>query len=388
MRRAQFLSTSAAAAAAAAALPARAQFAGQPLYAQQVTICVTATLSGARQAYGLQLVSGVRAAVDEANRLAPPLARVFGVRTLDDQDAIAVSITDAQVATADPSVIAVVGNLSNDVTRGTLSQYANLGLPLIVPTSSGDDITSQGYRNLLRLPTKDTTQGQLFARTVLPIVKPAYALAVTQASDYGPDIAQGFVAQGRNDRHKADSFSFSVQNPDYSAAAKAIVGIGPDYIFLAGQIAAMGPLIPALLAAGYKGTFGASDGFYSVTTPTQYATQLGGAWISAALPPLQRVPTDFQILNDFTRGYGPVTVFSAYGYAAAQIVISTVNRANSNDRNVFLQTMQSGAPYDTLLGPFTFDFSGDPLQPNLYFYTIDGAGFKYQRAAFPANFIL
>jgi len=351
-------------------------------------MCVSVALSGPKQAYGLQLVSGVRAAIDEANRLAASLSRVFAVRTLDDQGEVAVSITDAQIAAADPSVIAVIGNLSSDVTSGTISQYANLGLPLIVPTSSGDDITAQGYRNLLRLPTKDTTQGQLFARTVLPIVKPKYALAVTQDGDYGPNIAQGFVAQGTSDRRKTDSFSFASNNPDYSAAAKAIVEMGSDYIFLAGRTAAMGPLIPALLAAGYKGAFGASDGFYGTSTPAQYAAQLGDAWIAGALPPLQRVPTDFQILNDFTRAYGPITVFSAYGYAAAQIVMSTVNRANSNDRNVFLQTMQSGAPYDTLLGPFTFDFSGDPLQPNLYFYTIDGAGFKYKRAAFPANFIL
>jgi branched-chain amino acid transport system substrate-binding protein len=387
MRRSQFLSAGAAAAAAAAALPARAQFSNTP-YAQQVSIGVSVPLSGPLQPYGIQLVSGVRAAIDEANRFAAPLARVFGIRTFDDQGAIAIAITNAQIAAADPAVIALVGNLDNDVTFGTLAQYANLNLPLIVPTASADNITAQGYRNLLRLPTKDTTQGQLFARTVLYIVKPSNALAVTLDGTYGPAIAQGFVAQAKNDRRHADQYVIESSNPDFSGAAKAIVDLKPDFIFLCGKTATLGPLIPALQTAGYTGALGASDGFYNTVTTQTYGSALEGAWVASALPPLERVAIDFQLISDFTRGYGPITAFSAYGYAAAQIIISTVQRINSNDRNLLLQGMQSGASYNTLLGPYTFTFTGDPLQPNMYYYTITGGAYKYQRAAVPASFIL
>jgi ABC-type branched-subunit amino acid transport system substrate-binding protein len=233
-------------------------------------------LSGPLQPYGIQLVSGVRAAIDEANRFAAPLARVFGIRTFDDQDAITVAITNAEIAAADPAVIAMIGNLDNDVTFGTLAQYANLNLPLIVPTASADNITAQGYRNLLRLPTKDTTQGQLFARTVLYIVKPSNALAVTLDGTYGPAIAQGFVAQAKNDRRHADQYVIKSSNPDFSAAAKAIVDLKPDYVFLCGKTATLGPLIPALQTAGYAGALGASDGFYNTDTTQTYGAVLEG----------------------------------------------------------------------------------------------------------------
>lgn len=387
MRRSRFLATGAAAAASAVALPVRAQFAATP-FSQQVSIGVSVPLSGPLQPYGIQLISGVRGAIDEANRMALPQGRVFGIRTFDDQDSVQIAITNAQIAAADPAVIAMVGNLDNTCTLGALAQYANLNMPLIVPTASADAITSQGYRNLLRLPTKDTTQGQLFARTVLSIVKPTNALAVTLDGDYGPAIAQGFVAQAKADRRTADKLSISAANPDFSAAAKAIVDAKADYVFLCGKTATLGPLIPHLQVAGYAGKLGASDGFYGAPALQAYASALEGASIASALPPLDMVASDYMIVSDYTRGYGPFTAFSAYGYAAAQIVISTVGRINSNDRNLLLQALQSGTTYNTLIGPFSFLFSGDPLQPNLYFFSVANGAFKYERAAIPGGFIL
>ncbi|MDQ2991869.1 MAG: branched-chain amino acid ABC transporter substrate-binding protein [Candidatus Eremiobacteraeota bacterium] len=388
MRRSGFLAGGVALATAAAALPARAQYIGTP-YRQQLTIAVNVPLSGPLGPYGIAVVNGARAAVDYDTRYSGPLERAFSIRTFDDQGALAIAITNAQFAAGDNTVVATIGGLTADVTVGCLSEYANDGMPLIVPAVTADAVTARGYRNVFRLPTKDTTEGILFARTVLPEAKPTYALAVMQDGGYGAEVAHGFAAQAHADKHNVDVVSFPDEKPDYAAAAAAIVAKKADYLFLAGKVAAMGPLVPALVAAGYKGAFGLSDGFYDVSTIKQYGEQLTGALIATSFAPLRRAPSDFILLQDLTSAIGDVTAFSAYGYAAAQIAMTAVKRSNAMDRIATLQALVTpGAPYATLTGSYTFDFSGDAIDPNIYLFSIGKDGFTYKKPAHPSGFVL
>jgi branched-chain amino acid transport system substrate-binding protein len=387
MRRSRFLAGGAALAAAASALPARAQFGNTP-YRQQLTIAVSVPLSGPLASYGQQVVNGARAAVDYNNQFAAPLERVFAVRQFDDQGVLAIATTNAQFAAGDTTVVAMIGNLTADVTVGAIPEYSNDGLALVVPAITADSVTARGYRNVFRLPTKDSLEGALFARTVLKDVKPTLALAITQDGGYGPDVAQGFVAQARADKRRAAAFSFPASAPDYAAAAKAIVAKSPDYLYLAGKVGAMGPLVPALVAAGYRGGFGLSDGFYDLSTIKQYGSQLSGALIGTSFPPLKRAPGDFMLLTDLTHRIGDVTPFSAYGYASAQIVMSAVKRTGAVDKTGTLQALLTGGTYETLTGSYSFDFQGDPIDPNIYLFALGKDDFEYKKPAHPTGFVL
>jgi len=387
MRRSRFLAGGAALAAAASALPARAQYNPTP-YRQILAIAVNVPLSGPLGTYGQQIVNGARAAVDYNNQYSAPLERIFTIRTFDDQNALAIAIANAQFAAGDLTVMATIGNLTADVTIGTLPEYANDGMPLIVPASTVDAITGRGFRNVFRLPTKDTTEGQLFARTILPKSNTTLALAVLQDGAYGAELAQGFVAQAKALKIAAEAVAFPTENPDYARAAAAIVARKPDYLFLAGKLAAMGPLVPALRAAGYKGAFGLGDGFYDPQTIALYGAQLTGAMVATSFAPLKRAPGDFMTLSDLTARVGDVTAYSAYGYASAQIVMSAVKRTNAIDRGSTLQALVAGTTYQTLTGSYSFDFSGDPVNPNIYFFSIGKDGFKYEKPAYPTGFVL
>ena len=387
MRRSHFIAGGAALAAATSGLPARAQYNPTP-YRQVLSIAVNVPLSGPFGTFGQQIVNGARAAVDYNNQYSGPLERIFSVRTFDDQNALAIAISNAQFAAGDLTVMATIGNLSADVTVGTLPEYASDGMALIVPASTADAITGRGFRNVFRLPTKDTTEGQLFAHTILPKAKSTLALAVLQDGGYGAELAQGFVAQAKSLKIAAEAVAFPAENPDYARAAAAIVARKPDYLFLAGKLSAMGPLIPALIAAGYKGAFGLGEGFYDPQTIALYGAQLTGAMVATSFAPLKRAPGDFMTLSDLTARIGDVTAYSAYGYASAQIVMSAVKRTNAADRGATLQALITGTTYQTLTGSYRFDFNGDPVDPNIYFFSIGKDGFKYEKPAHPTGFVL
>jgi ABC-type branched-subunit amino acid transport system substrate-binding protein len=309
------------------------------------------------------------------------------MRTFDDIDALAQAMVNVQFAAADATVLAVVGGFDGSLLTASLPTYANQQMPLLVPGSTADSVTAQGYRLVWRLPTKDSVEGDLHARFIEKRQKPASAIAVTQDGDYGVEAARGFVDRAKSAGIAADGFQFTYDKPDYAAAAKRVLEKKPGYVMLCGTTGAMGPIIPALKAAGYTGKFGATEGFYNQETLAKYADAFGGGFISTSFPPLERAPDVLNALTNFRARYA-VTSLSAFAYAAAQIVIAAARRTGATSRLATMSALQTPASYDTIVGSFQFAPSGDPVDPNLFFYTVVDGKFKYVAPSHPTSFVL
>lgn len=392
MKRRGFITAAAAAAASAAGRPVAAQIVpGQPYgpnqFLQQLTIAVNVTLSGDLQKYGEEVVKGVQAAVDETNRFNAPISHVWGFRALDDRNDQGLAASNVNVAAADFSVVGVVGSLTAPMTLAALPRYANQSFAVVVPTVTADSVTMRGYHNVYRLPAKDSQAGRLFAGSALDGKRGIPTIAVAFDGDYGYEVARGFVAQAKTDRHPSDLLLFPLGKTNPSEAAHTVLDRSPAYVFLAGKTAQMGPVAEALRLAGYTGEFGASDGFYNTDTIDRYAKVLDGAYVAASLPPLSRIPSVVQLVTDFQREVSQITAFSAYGYAAAQLLIAAAQRGFATTRASLLRSLQQGGTFTTLVGQFSFNISGDPLIPNIYLYTVGADGFKYARPAIRTGYV-
>ena len=351
------------------------------------TIAIVGPFSGRDRALGEQLANGVRAAIDDTNQLRAPLDRAFAPRTFDDQNAIATAIVNAQFATGDSSVIAVIGHVSSAATLAAIPTYANAQMPLIVPLCTDDRITQTNYRNVFRLQTKDAFEGFLFARFAADQYRPKSAVVFVQDADYGADVATGFIGGMTSRKIAAPYVQFSYEKPDFEQAVSTAFATKPDFIFLAGTVGDMGGIIPVLRAHGYTGPIGASQGFFDAQT-----ARLGAAAndlvISTSIPYLPFAPSTVRVRTAFEARYGPLGPISLYGYAAAQIVVSAVRRSGATARNALLSNLQIGAPIDTVAGTYTFGAAGDPLDPELYFYTLRDGKFTYLRQAHPSSFMV
>jgi len=385
-RRSFLLSGAGALGAAALPLTAAAQFFPNR-FQQQLTIGVNAPLSGERAAGGREIANGVQAAIDYTNRFGGTFGTAFAMRTFDDMDALAQAIVNVQFAAADATLIAMIGGFDGPLISASLNTYENSQMPLLVPGSTSDSVTARGYRNVWRLPTKDSLEGQLAARFIDKREKPKLAIAVAQDGDYGPDVAQGFLNQTKADGTPAFVYLFANEKPNYAASAKELVAKNPDFIYLCGVTAAMGPLIPALRVAGYKGKFGASQGFYNQAALNDYADALEGSVISTSFPPLDRAPDVAMALSDFRSRYS-VTALSAFGYAAAQIVIAAARRTGATNRLTMTAALQTPSSYNTMVGQFQFAPTGDPIDPIVYFYTVAGGKFKFTAPSHATPFVL
>ena len=380
MIRAEFL-------AGAGALAGAAQVAQISPYTPTLRFAVVCPQSGADARIGRQLIAGVRAAADELNRERTSLERVLIFDTFDDHNTPADATVQASFATGNAETIAVIGHLSAGATLVTEPSYANAQIPLIVPTVTDDRITARGYRNVFRLPTKDSDEGSLIAAYVISTGSKAPHVAL-QDGDYGTDVAGGFVRRAGSLHVDASATAFSIERPDFAKAADAILSHTPDCIILAGNVADMGPLLHVLRAKGFTGRFVGSQGFFDAQTVKEYAKDAQGLVVSSSVPYYPLAPTALRDVQFYEAQYGALTPVAAYGYAAVQLIRNAARRTGASNRLSLLRALLSGGVYDTVTGSYTFGPRGDVLDPNCYFYRVNDGKFTYERQGHPSGFML
>ncbi len=358
-----------------------------PNIVPSVSIALVAPLSGSAKPIGMRLSAGVQACIQYNNELAGSLQRTYAMRPFDDQNTAANALIQSSFATGDSSVVAAIGHLSSDATLQGIQNYGPAQVPLIVPLSTDDRITATQYRNVFRLPTKDSFEGQLFARTVIAQYKPKLAYVFVQDADYGADVANGFLAAMKAQNTQAQYQQFAYDHPDFAAVVDKALVAGPDYVFLAGIVGDMGPIVGMLRTKGYTGPIGASQGFFDGG-----ALKLGpasdGMMVSTSMPYLPFAPATVRWVQDFQQHWGQMDAFAAFGYAATQIIINAVTATGSTNRAVLVRQIAQGTPIDTMTGTYSFTAFGDPLQPQIYYYTLKDGKFTYLKQAHPSTFML
>jgi branched-chain amino acid transport system substrate-binding protein len=358
-----------------------------PSVTPSISIALCAPLSGPARAIGDGLSKGVEAAINDSNELAGSLQRTYAMRAFDDQNLTATAYLQSSFATGDSSVIAAIGHVSSSATLEAIKNYGPAQLPLIVPLSTDDRITATQYRNIFRLPTKDSFEGQIFARTAATQFKPKLAYVFVQDADYGADVANGFLNEMSAQKIATQYQQFPYANADFGAVVDKALTAQPDYVFLAGVVGDMGPIVGVLRTKGYTGPIGASQGFFDPDT-AKLGAAANGMTVSTSMPFLPYAPSTVRNRQEFEIHFGAMNSFAAFGYAATQIIISAVTRTNAAGRGATVTAIAQGVPIDTMTGTYSFTAFGDALQPQLYYYTFKDGKFTYLKQAHPSTFMI
>ena len=379
MIRAAFLGGSASTL-AAAALPV-------PVYAPTMRFAVVCPQSGVDESVGRQLAAGVRAAVDYYNEQRAPFDRALLYQVYDDRNTASDAVVQASFATGNPDTWVTIGHVSAASTLAALQSYASAQMPLLVPTVTADRLTSQGYRNVFRLPTKDSDEGGLLAEYAIATGSKAPHV-VSQDGPYGDTVADGFVRKAGALHLVANQTRVPAEKPDFDRAAADVLSRAPDSVTFAGNVDDLGPLLAVLRAKGYTGRFLGSQGFFDAQTVREYAKQSEGMIVSSSVPYYPMAPTASRYVSDYQARYGALSPVAAFGYAAVQVLQQAQRRSGATNRLTMTRALATGGPYDTVTGSYIFGPSGDALDPNCYFYVSRNGAFAYERQAHRSGFML
>jgi branched-chain amino acid transport system substrate-binding protein len=358
-----------------------------PQLTPTVSIGVCAPFSGSAKAIGQRLADGVQGALNYTNERAGTLSRTFALRTFDDQNTVSNGLLQASFAVGDSSIIAMIGHVSSDVTLQAIPTYGPAQMPLVVPFCTDDRLTATPYHCVFRLPTKDSFEGMLFARSAIDQFKPKLPYVFVQNADYGADVANGFIDAMTERKIGVQYQQFAYAGADFGKVVDTALAVQPDYVFLAGVVGDMGPILGVLRAKGYTGPIGASQGFFDPGT-LKLGDAAEGITVSTSMPYLPLAPSTVVAREEFETHFGRMDAYAAFGYAAAQLIIAAVQRTNATARNAVVTAIAQGVPIDTMVGEYSFTPFGDAVQPQIYYYAVRKGAFAYLRQAHPSGFMI
>jgi branched-chain amino acid transport system substrate-binding protein len=161
---------------------------GNPIY-----IAFAAGLSGSGAESAVEMQRGLQVYVDYANSNGGIQGRPIQIVSFDDRDNPEIAVEVANQIVADDRFVAVVGHRLSSTSLAAAPIYSAAGLPMITPTATADDVTAN-CEWCFRTVFDNSTQGKMIASYVLGILDVDNTVVVSEESDYGASLANGFTS--------------------------------------------------------------------------------------------------------------------------------------------------------------------------------------------------
>jgi branched-chain amino acid transport system substrate-binding protein len=319
--------------------------------------------TGDAGALGLNMVGGIKLALDEYNKDNADCK--IGLKVFDSQGSATVATPLATKIVNDQSIFGLIGPGFSGESLATGKTFSAAGLPSISPSATNVTITQQGWTTWHRVIGNDSAQGAAAAKYLLETAKAKKVFVVDDGEAYGQGLAS-YVAKGLGSATSGSlKDTVSVGQTDFSATVSAVTGSGADAIFYGGYYAEAGLLAKQLRQAGFKGLFMSGDGAEDPAFVKAAGAQAAeGAVLTAPAGPAPAdFNTNYKAVNNTDAG-----LYSTQAYDAAKIFLAGVaaGKTSAADLNSFIGSYTGNG----VSGPIAFDSKGDIKSSVIYAYKI------------------
>jgi len=236
-----------------------------------------------------------------------------------------------------------------------------------------------GYRNYSRVVGTDDAQGAAGAEWAKSLGgTKAYVLDDTQV--YGQGLAKSFALAFTNGggtilSANGTSEGFDPKASDYNALAQKIKSSGADFIYI-GSITGnnTGKLWKDLRSAMPDIKIMSGDGVYEKSWYGGVGSAGNGTYLTfGAIGPDQLTGDGKTWYEQYKTDHGGTSpaVYTAYGNAAATVVLAALNKAATNDRYQVLKNVMATSGLATVTGTVTLDKNGDVTGGGITGYQVE-----------------
>lgn len=286
------------------------------------TVAMAGALTGPDAALGINIVNGVKLALDQHNK-ANPGCRIQLKEFDTEGDPQKASQVIPQIVN-DPSVIGLVGPAFSGETKATGQILSDAGLVAVSSSATNATLTKNGWKTFFRGLAHDDVQGPSVANYLVGTAGYQKVCVVQDNTDYGVGLATSITAGLGAAADPACAAGIKKGDKDFSATVTKIAGAQPDAVFYAGYYAEAAPLVQQLRSGGVNATFVSADG----TNDPQFVSQAGGASEGAVLScPCGPAPDEFATAYEELHGQAP-GVYSVEAYDLATILATGIDAGN------------------------------------------------------------
>jgi branched-chain amino acid transport system substrate-binding protein len=333
-----------------------------PALADDLVIAVAGPMTGPVATIGAQMKRGAEAAAAAINEAGGVNGRKIKIVVQDDacdpKQAVAVAnlIVGQQIKFVD-------GHACSGSSIPASEVYAENNILMMSPASSNPTLTEKGHPTIMRLYPRDDAQGGVAAPWIAERFKGKKVAIVHDKSAYGKGLAT--VVKDRLNAAGVTEVLFEGLNPgekDYSAIVSKLKGAGADCIYFGGYHPEAALILRQAADQNYRPQLMSGDGL-ATSEFWQIAGPAGEGTVFTFPTDPRRSPAAAHALDQFkAEGFNPEG-FTLISYGVIQAIAGGVKKAGSDDPKAVAKALESGEPFDTVLGSEKLDAKGDLKNP-------------------------
>ena len=345
------------------------QKSGGPQSAETIKIGLAGAQTGSDGEIGLSMLNGSRVAIDEWNAKGGVLGKKIETVVQDDEASGQKAVTVAQTL-VDAGIIAVIGHFNSGCTIPASRVYNDAKVVEISPGSTNPQYTEQGFPYAFRICGRDDQQGAVIAAYLHDQLKLSKIAILDDKTTYGEGLAKVveniFTSKGGT---VVMSQGIDKNDHDFRANIAVLKGSGAEALVWGGMYGQGGPLCVQLRVAGLTFPFVSDDGCQD----QKFVDTVGGSAQNVFISfgrDYSNSPEAQTFVKKYKETYNrDVGSYSVYGYDAANVLLTAIDKAQSTDAEKVAAVMK-GQPFDTIQGNIEFDAKGDLKVADYVIWTV------------------
>jgi branched-chain amino acid transport system substrate-binding protein len=335
-----------------------------PALADDITFAVVGPMTGQLATIGDQFKHGAEAAAAAINAKGGVMGRQIKLAIEDDvcDPKQAVSVANRIVGNG---IKFIDGHACSGSSIPASAVYAESAVLMMSPASSNplltEDAAKSGWPTIMRLYTRDDAQGAFIGPWIAEKYKGKTVVILHDKSAYGQGVADAVKAtMNKGGLNEVLYEGINAGEKDYSALVTKLKDLKADVVYFGGYHPEAGLILRQSAEQNFKFQLIMPD---SIASPEFW--QISGP---AGEGTLFVFPTDPQARPEAKEAVETITKqgfvpegFTLFSYAVIQAFAEGIARAGTDDPVKVAEALKNGKPFDTVIGPITFDAKGDIL---------------------------
>jgi branched-chain amino acid transport system substrate-binding protein len=334
-----------------------------------IKIGMAGVLTGGDGQIGASMLNGSQIAIDEWNAKGGVLGKKIETISLDDEGSPQKAVTVAQ-SLIDAGVVAVIGHFNSGCTIPASRLYNDAKILEISPGSTNPQYTEQGFPDAFRICGRDDQQGAVIANFLHDEKKLSKIAILDDKTTYGKGLAtvvkNAFEAKGGTVPMFQD---IDAKDFDFHTSVTVAQSSGAEAVVWGGMYKGGGPLVVQMRQAGLNVPFVSDDGCQDQNFVDTVGGTAKDVFVSFGKD-YNSTPAAQSFIAAYKKKYNQdVGSYSIYGYDAAQVLLTAIDKAQSTDADKVAAVLK-GQPFDTVQGTIEFDAKGDLKAADYVIWTI------------------
>lgn len=254
----------------------------------------------------------------------------------------------------------VIGHLCSSSTQPASDIYEDEGIVMITPAATAPDLTTRGYKLVMRTTGLDSDQGPTAAKYIVDTLKPQRIAVVHDKQQYGEGLARS--VQDSLKKAKANVVLFegvTAGEKDFSTLVDRLKKENVDFVYFGGYYPEMGQILRQARTAGLKAQFMGPEGVGN-SSLSNIAGEASEGMLVTLPKRYDQVPANQPIVDALkAKKLDPTGPFVWTTYAALQSLAVGLERSKTGKADDIVKSLKEGQPVPTVMGDLSWDEKGD-----------------------------